>query len=57
VLHSFMGDTSEGAYPAFAVVIGSGGVLYGTTYTGGAGPCTTVPFGPTGCGTVFSLQP
>jgi uncharacterized repeat protein (TIGR03803 family) len=54
VLHnfSFVGD---GAVPGAGVVIGSRGVLYGTTEYGGSGPCSGV--GPTGCGTVFSLAP
>jgi uncharacterized repeat protein (TIGR03803 family) len=49
VLHSFGG--SDGSYPEASVVIGSGGVLYGTTTFGGSGPCSN------GCGTVFSLTP
>ena len=49
VLHSFAGG-SDGAYPMFAgVVIGSGGVLYGTTAEGGIESAC--------CGTVFSLTP
>jgi uncharacterized repeat protein (TIGR03803 family) len=37
------------------VVIGSGGVLYGTTLNGGSGPCTGAS--EPGCGVVFSLTP
>jgi len=46
VLYSFMGGT-DGATPLAPVVIGSSGVLYGTTAYGGA----------YGSGTVFSLKP
>jgi uncharacterized repeat protein (TIGR03803 family) len=50
-LHAFSGTTgagsSDGGYPNAPVVIGSGGVLYGTTTYGGA----------QGLGTVFSLTP
>jgi len=45
VLYSF--SLSDGIYPAAAVVIGSGGVLYGTTTAGGA----------SNYGVVFSLTP
>jgi hypothetical protein len=51
VLHAFTG--ADGSGPVAPVVIGSGGVLYGTTEYGGSHPC-----GPNGgCGTVFSLTP
>ena len=43
----------DGTNPYAGVVIGSGGVLYGTTYYGGTGSCPPLP----GCGTVFSLTP
>lgn len=46
VLYSFTGHSDRGE-PLGGVVIGSGGVLYGTTSTGGA----------SGAGTVFSLTP
>src|SRR5579863_8223258 len=42
VLYSFQGSPSDGKYPATRLVIGSGGVLYGTTTEGG----------PSGYGTV-----
>ena len=45
ILYNFTG-LSDGSYPE-PVVIGSGGVLYGATITGGA----------SNCGTVFSLTP
>ena len=52
VLHNF--DGSGGQSPSAPVVIGSGGVLYGTTSYGGTGSCPGVSGG---CGTVFSLRP
>jgi len=51
-LHTFTGYPDDGASPG-GVVIGSGGVLYGTTSSGGS-------YGPSyrnGYGTVFSLTP
>jgi len=47
-LYSFTGDLTG---PYGGVVIGSGGVLYGTTQWAGTGSCAS------GCGTVFSLTP
>ncbi len=47
VLHEFSGSPSDGANPVAGVVIGSGGVIYGTTEFGG----------PSGTGMVFSLTP
>jgi uncharacterized repeat protein (TIGR03803 family) len=51
VLYNFAGG-GDGIQPSSGVVIGSGGVLYGTTAQGGTGYCTGV-----GCGTIFSLTP
>jgi uncharacterized repeat protein (TIGR03803 family) len=45
VLHSFAGGTADGSNPSAALVQGSDGNLYGTTYTGGA----------SGLGTVFKI--
>jgi uncharacterized repeat protein (TIGR03803 family) len=53
VLHSFQGFPGDGAFPDAPLVIGSGGVLYGSTFYGGSGISCGVP----GCGTVFSLTP
>ena len=47
VLYSFGGYSGDGTLPEAGVVFGGRGVLYGTTYTGGA----------YGHGTVFSLTP
>ena len=51
-LHTFTGSPNDGSFPGSNVVIGPGGVLYGTTLYGGE-----APFCGTGCGTVFSLTP
>ncbi|HXM44921.1 MAG TPA: choice-of-anchor tandem repeat GloVer-containing protein, partial [Bryobacteraceae bacterium] len=47
ILHKFAGSPGDGANPHTAVTPGSGGVLYGTTYNGGA----------SGHGTVYQLTP
>jgi len=54
VLHAFAGGT-DGIGPGAGVTIGENGSLYGTTYFGGTGPCTS-PQSP-GCGTVYALKP
>jgi hypothetical protein len=46
-LHNFGSTSADGTEPRAGVVIGSGGVLYGTTFTGGL----------LAAGTVFSLTP
>ena len=48
LLHEFAGG-GDGYHPGAGVVIGSGGILYGTTVSGGTAVCS--------CGTVFSLTP
>lgn len=53
VLHRFSG--TDGSSPVAALAASPGGVLYGTTFYGGAGSCHTVTV--VGCGTVFSLTP
>jgi hypothetical protein len=53
VLHWFGLNPGDGLSPGAAgVVIGTGGVLYGTTTHGGSGTACTG-----GCGTVYSLTP
>jgi uncharacterized repeat protein (TIGR03803 family) len=49
VLHDFQHGNVDGVHPRGSVVIGAGGVIYGTTYNGGVSLH--------GCGTVFSLTP
>jgi len=60
IVYSFTGTSGDGAFPAAGVVLGPGGVLYGTTEYGGSAtvgsPCTT-PTAVSGCGTVFQLTP
>jgi len=47
VIYSFAGGKADGANPAGSLVVGAGGVLYGTTVKGGSA----------GAGTVFQLTP
>ena len=54
VLFEFNGG--NGYQPEAGVVVGAGGVLYGTTQGGGPGGPTAC-YGEVGCGTVFSLTP
>ena len=50
VLHSFTG--ADGAAPSASLIVDAAGNLYGTAFRGGAfGTC------PSGCGTVFKLDP
>jgi uncharacterized repeat protein (TIGR03803 family) len=49
ILHVFQ-DFADGAEPSSGLVQ-QGSLLYGTTFTGGGGKCTTR------CGTVFSIDP
>jgi len=58
-LHVF-GGAQDGAFPEGPPSPGPGGVLYGTTSTGGAGSACLgegVPYAQGGCGTVFQLTP
>ncbi|HUD99253.1 MAG TPA: choice-of-anchor tandem repeat GloVer-containing protein [Bryobacteraceae bacterium] len=56
VLYGFSGQGGDGAAPNGILAIGKDGVLYGTTASGGSGPCALQEV-PSGCGTVFALQP
>jgi len=49
VLYSFAGG-NDGAYPESELVFSGDGVLYGSTFNGGAAGCIV-------CGTVFALKP
>lgn len=51
VLYSFVGPNGDGA-----VIVGDGGVLYGTTAYGGPSGCGDLGNQP-GCGTVFEVTP
>lgn len=48
-LHSFTGTAGDGATPRGALLLESGGVIYGTTAAGGDATCN--------CGVIFSLTP
>jgi uncharacterized repeat protein (TIGR03803 family) len=52
VVHSFQGNSIDGGEP-YASLLNVGGILYGTTSTGGGTGCV----GTQGCGTVFSYTP
>jgi uncharacterized protein YceK len=57
ILYNFTGGT-DGGGPQSPMVIGAGGVLYGTAAYGGANSaCSSNGVASTGCGTVFSLTP
>jgi uncharacterized repeat protein (TIGR03803 family) len=54
LLHSFGSSSHDGMVPTSVLVIGGGGVLYGTTQYGGS---TSGSCGFMGCGTIFVLTP
>jgi hypothetical protein len=55
ILHQFQGG-SDGATPVAGLLV-EGNALYSTTQYGGAGNCIHTLSQPTGCGTVFTIQP
>jgi len=57
-IHNFK-NLQTGAFPQGGLVIGTGGVLYGTTQQGGTltAPCPVKPNPDDGCGTVYQLTP
>jgi uncharacterized repeat protein (TIGR03803 family) len=55
ILYNFQSG-ADGKRPYSQLVIDSAGNLYGTTASGGTGPCQEASFGR-GCGTVFELVP
>ncbi|HVN04432.1 MAG TPA: choice-of-anchor tandem repeat GloVer-containing protein [Bryobacteraceae bacterium] len=59
VLYSFTGKNGDGAYPIGGLLLGTNGLLYGTTY-GGGNLADCPPFtahAVAGCGTIFQLTP
>ncbi len=57
-LHSFQGYPGDGKSPQGGVILGQGGVLYGTTADGGAdNSCLPFEVYSGGCGAAFELAP
>jgi uncharacterized repeat protein (TIGR03803 family) len=56
VLHNFSYGGTDGAGPSGRLILDAKGNLYGTTTTGGTGPCISEA-SLVGCGTVFELSP
>ena len=52
-LYSFVGGSTDGAFPDGLLTFDSHGHIFGTTYYGGNGSCTQGQY--PGCGTVFEL--
>ncbi len=60
LLHSFSGNLKsrpDGSNPVAPVIVGTSGILYGTTSLGGNFNCTVLGTKPLGCGEVFQLIP
>lgn len=57
VLHTFTGVTPDGSHPYKNLALNVSGVLFGTTYAGGAQTNYCFPQSYTGCGTIFSVKP
>jgi uncharacterized repeat protein (TIGR03803 family) len=57
VLYTFTGTGADGAHPSQNLYMNSGGVLYGTTYSGGSTSDQCFEASYPGCGTVFLLTP
>jgi uncharacterized repeat protein (TIGR03803 family) len=55
VIHNFS-RVADGANPNAGLAMDRAGRLYGTAFSGGAGPCQN-QYGDNGCGTVFELAP
>jgi uncharacterized repeat protein (TIGR03803 family) len=56
VLHTFTGQSGDGAHPYRNMALASG-KLFGTTFSGGVSDDVCFPASYRGCGTIFSLQP
>ncbi len=55
-IYRFAGEPNDGAVPGSgALIANASGALYGTTISGGNGPCNY--FGVPGCGVVYKLTP
>jgi hypothetical protein len=54
ILHSFRTADGGATYPSTNLIFGAGGALYGTTPSGGTGPCH---LRTKGCGTIFTIRP
>ena len=57
VLYTFKGTGTDGAHPSQNLYLNSGGVLYGTTFSGGSTSDQCFGASYAGCGTVFLLTP
>jgi uncharacterized repeat protein (TIGR03803 family) len=56
ILYPFSGAQTDGHYPYSSLVLDNSGNVYGTTVSGGAGPCPMKDFSA-GCGIVFEITP
>jgi|HubBroStandDraft_1064217.scaffolds.fasta_scaffold00451_20 uncharacterized repeat protein (TIGR03803 family) len=56
VLHTFTGVSPDGAFPYGKLGLNTAGVLFGTTYSGGAN-VETCSEAYSGCGTIFTVTP
>jgi uncharacterized repeat protein (TIGR03803 family) len=56
ILYTFMG-VSDGGSPESALIVGTGNVLYGSTYWAGSPSVCPVGGYPQGCGTIFQVTP
>jgi uncharacterized repeat protein (TIGR03803 family) len=57
VLHAFQGPPDDGSRPSQNLVTGSGGALYGTTFSGPDPKAPCFPSSYLGCGMVYQLLP
>lgn len=55
IYNSVSFDGSNGSSPVGSVILDAAGNIYGTTYSGGNGPCNVE--GITGCGVVWEITP